>query len=75
MTPHMTRTTTGVVKFFNQPRGYAFLSRDDTGGQIFAHISQFVGDFEPNHGDRVAFIVGTGRDGRPAAQKIRIIAP
>ena len=64
---------TGTVKFFND-KGFGFIAPDDGGGEIFFHASQLQGDEEPNMADRVSFTIGKGRDGRPRAEQVRILA-
>lgn len=74
MTRAATRTATGVVRFFSPERGYGFIQPDGSGTALYMHVSQAINRHEPRDGDRVAFIQGTGRDGRPAALHIRILA-
>jgi CspA family cold shock protein len=62
----------GTVKFFNERKGYGFISVDG-GADYFAHESQLVGEFLPNKNDRVEFVPDKGGDGRPYARKIVII--
>ena len=63
----------GIVKWFDQEKGYGFIARD-SGGDIFVHYSAIGGDgFRSlNEGDRVEFTVGEGRKG-PAAVDVEKI--
>jgi CspA family cold shock protein len=66
-------TTTGTVKFFNNDKGYGFITRED-GDDVFVHYSsiQTVGYKSLNEGQRVEFDVAPGRKGEEA-QNVRII--
>lgn len=68
----MTAVEQGTIKFFNADRGFGFI-KPTTGNDIFAHANEVLGDWLPAKDDRVEFTRGTGRDGRPAAKRIKII--
>ncbi|HET6795239.1 MAG TPA: cold-shock protein [Acidimicrobiales bacterium] len=64
---------TGTVKFFNNEKGYGFISREQ-GEDVFVHFSNIQGDGYKtlNDGDRVEFDVAPGRKGEEA-QNVRVI--
>ncbi len=57
----------GTVKFFNNEKGYGFISRDD-GDDVFVHYSNIAGDGYKSleEGQAVQFEVGPGRKGDEA---------
>jgi len=48
---------TGTVKWFNESKGFGFITPEDGGKDLFAHFSGIVGDgFRTlNEGQRVSF--------------------
>ncbi len=58
---------TGTVKFFNGSKGYGFITNDETGKDIFVHVTALNG-VELNKGDKVEYEEEEGRKGRVAAQ-------
>ena len=64
---------TGTVKFFNNEKGYGFISRDD-GDDVFVHYSNIQGSGYRSleEGQRVEFDIGPGRKG-DEAQNVRVI--
>ena len=64
---------TGTVKFFNEQKGYGFISREGA-DDVFVHFSAIQGTgFKTLHeGQRVEFDVGPGRKG-DEAQNVRPI--
>ncbi len=64
--------TTGVVKFFNNSKGYGFIKADDLEKDVFVHYSGIVGDGyrSLNEGDRVEFVIAEGKKG-PEAKEVR----
>ncbi|MGX1928283.1 MULTISPECIES: cold-shock protein [Flagellimonas] len=58
---------TGTVKFFNESKGYGFITNDDTGKDIFVHVTALNG-VSLNEGDKVEYQEEEGRKGVVAAQ-------
>lgn len=57
---------TGTVKFFNESKGYGFITNDDTGKDIFVHVTAIEGE-SLNEGDKVEYEEEDGRKGIVAA--------
>ena len=51
---------TGVVKFFNETKGFGFI-KEDGGNEIFVHVTGLVDKVTQN--DKVTFEVIEGRKG------------
>jgi CspA family cold shock protein len=64
--------STGIVKWFNDAKGYGFITPDDGGKDVFAHFSEIKGSgFKSlKENQRVSFEVTTGPKG-PQATNIR----
>jgi len=64
---------TGTVKFFNDQKGYGFISRDD-GEDLFVHFSNIVGAGRRTleQGQKVNFEIGEGRRG-PEARNVEAV--
>lgn len=52
---------TGIVKFFNETKGYGFIKEDSTGNEIFVHVTGLVDKVTQN--DKVTFDIIEGRKG------------
>jgi CspA family cold shock protein len=63
----------GTVKFFNDEKGYGFLSRED-GEDIFVHFSNIEGTGRRTllSGQQVEFELGEGRKG-VEAHNVRVV--
>ncbi len=57
---------TGTVKFFNESKGYGFITNDDTGRDIFVHVTALDG-LQLNQGDKVEYQETEGRKGMVAS--------
>lgn len=58
-------STTGVVKWFSQEKGYGFISCDD-GNDVFVHYSQVKeqgNDKDLHEGENVTFDIEEGKKG------------
>ncbi|WP_028997893.1 cold-shock protein [Azohydromonas australica] len=65
-------TQTGIVKWFDEPKGFGFIKPDNGGSDLFAHFSEIKGDGFKTlaENQRVEFEVTQGRKG-PQASSIR----
>jgi CspA family cold shock protein len=63
---------TGTVKWFNETKGFGFITPDGGGKDLFAHFKEIQGTgFKAlTENQRVEFEVGQGQKG-PQAMKIR----
>jgi CspA family cold shock protein len=66
---------TGTVKWFNTTKGFGFIAPDDGSKDVFVHISavQRAGLRGLSQGQQAEFEVSPGRDGRTAADNLKLI--
>ncbi len=51
----------GIVKFYNDSKGFGFITEDDTNKEHFVHVSGLVDEIR--EGDAVEFDLTEGRKG------------
>lgn len=71
----MTDKIKGKVKFFNEEKGFGFITPDSGGEDVFVHISavQDAHYDSLNKGDTVEFVKAKGRNGKFQAESIRVL--
>lgn len=64
----------GTVKWFNEQKGFGFITPDGGGKDLFVHYSNIVGDGYRNlqDGQAVEYDAAEGRKG-PEAQNVRAV--
>jgi CspA family cold shock protein len=69
----MSEKLNGTVKWFNESKGYGFISRDN-GSDLFVHFSNIAAEgFRTlKDGQAVTFTEGTGQKG-PQAENVEIV--
>lgn len=62
--------TTGTVKWFNEAKGFGFITPDDGSKDLFAHFSEIVGNGFKTliEGQQVSFTASMGQKGPQASQ-------
>ena len=65
---------TGTVKWFNNKKGYGFITPDEGGNDLFVHFASIEseGYKSLNEGDKVEFTVGEGPKG-PHATEVTVV--
>ena len=59
----------GVVKFFNATKGFGFIKVEETGEEVFVHVSGLIDQIKDN--DKVTFEVRDGKKG-PNAVNVKL---
>ena len=66
---------TGTVKWFNDSKGFGFITPDDGGEDLFAHFSAITmsGFKTLKEGQKVSFEVTNGNKGKKQASNIQAV--
>ena len=64
----MNNTITGTVKFFNEAKGFGFISEDNSTKEYFVHANNLSQQIQQN--DKVEFEIREGRKG-PEAYNVK----
>lgn len=69
----MSDKESGVVKWFDEKKGYGFIARQ-AGGDVFVHYSDITGQgFRTlKEGDNVEFVVKQNQKGQAATEVIKV---
>lgn len=65
----------GILRTWNDERGFGFITPTQGGRELFVHISAFAQDgSRPTVGETLHFELGAGKDGKPQALHVRRLA-
>lgn len=65
----MSNSVTGTVKWFNETKGFGFITQDNGGADVFVHFNSIVSDGFKTlaEGQKVSFDVEQGKKGPQAS--------
>jgi len=61
---------TGTVKFFNESKGYGFITEDESQNEVFVHVSGLTEQIKEN--DQVSYELVEGKKGMNAVNVKKI---
>lgn len=65
---------TGTIKFFNEEKGFGFITPETGGVDVFVHISALERGATLSQGDRVNFEIGQDRKtGKSKAENVSLL--
>ncbi len=65
---------TGTVKFFNDDKGFGFITPENGGQDVFVHVSALQRGSSLREGDKVTFEVGQDRKtGKSKAENVSVL--
>lgn len=65
---------TGTVKFFNDDKGFGFITPEDGGQDVFVHVSALQRGGSLREGDKVSFEIGQDRKtGKSKAENVSVL--
>jgi len=65
---------TGAVKFFNDDKGFGFITPENGGADVFVHVSALQRGGSLREGDKVSFELGQDRKiGKSQAENLSVL--
>ncbi|MBX4871174.1 cold-shock protein [Rhizobium bangladeshense] len=65
---------TGTVKFFNDDKGFGFITPENGGTDVFVHVSALQRGDSLREGDKVSYELGQDRKtGKPKAENVSVL--
>jgi CspA family cold shock protein len=64
--------TTGTVKFYNDSKGFGFITPEDGSKDVFVHASALPEGSSLREGDKVSFDIVDGQKG-PQAANLKVV--